>query len=658
LNPHDILIKAVGYGLLHREDLVDLQGAGVSRLSAREILSAFGLGDQERDLLTGSALSAGPLFEGRYLLLGDLGRGGMGVVSRAFDTTLNRVVALKRLLPEAAGSTAWDRFLREARALARLDHPSCVRVYDYGVSKEEETPFMALQLVLGRSLRDRLGDPSPAPWEEVARWGQQLSEGLAACHAVGLVHRDIKPANILLERSRPSRALLADFGIAFAAGEAERLTKTGGFLGTYLFCAPETLDTRNSEPNPRSDLYSLGLSLYVALTHVHPYDATSLPALLEALGRPIAPIQDYAPETPAWLASAIQRCLEYKPEKRFRDATELAYALAGGQSGAHAISSTPIPSAPAASGPSRQPWRVLGACALLGAGVAIGSVFPASRLVSGPTLSPTPAPRGAARSTSPTPAATPLLVRLQGSEWLNRKDGSVLVRIPAGDFIMGSDDGLENEKPRRRAHCESFLISRYEVTWAQFDAFCVATGRGLRRRKAVETRAGPLSVGPDHPVMGVSEEEALGYCRWAGGRLPSEEEWEYAARGASGRKFPWPDRAEVAKPANVADESAVRAGARIQGASPLDPTKGYDDGSPGTAPVGSYPDGVSAFGLLDMAGNVSEITGSVYGSGAPVLKGGGWLNSLWGARAAARHGGSGHSGFRLAMDVTADPDDP
>lgn len=652
-----MLIRAVGYGLLHPEDLEGLN-EGASRLDAWEILSAFGLGERERALLSGEPPS--DLFEGRYVILGDLGRGAMGAVSRAFDTTLSRVVALKRLLPEAAGSSAWDRFLREGRALARLDHPSCVRVYDFGISQTEETPYMALQLVLGRSLRDRLGDSEPASWQDVARWGQQLSEGLAACHAVGLVHRDIKPANILLERCKPSRALLADFGIAFAAGEAERLTKPGGFIGTYLFCAPETLDTRSSEPNPRSDLYSLGLSLYVALTHVHPYEARSLPMLLEGMARPIPPIQGLAPDVPDWLANAIHRCLERKPERRFRDATELAYALSGGQSGAHGLveASARDPGGGTGRGIG---MRLLLAGGLLAAGAALGAIpralgsggsaspsaiaelSPSATPSEGASPSPTPTPRGSA---APAPAQ-PLLRRLQGSEWLNTKDGSVLVQIPAGEFVMGSDDGLENERPRRSARCEAFLISRYEVTWAQYDAFCDATGRE-RKGRSVAAEQGEFGAGPNTPVFGVMPEEARAYCAWAKGRLPTEAEWEYAARGRTGRRYPWPDGAKVAQPANVADETTISAGvSKVY----IDPTKGYSDGFAFTAPVGSFPEGLSPFGLADMAGNVIELTSSEFEPGIPVLKGGGWSNSMYGARTSARFRNAPVAGFRIAMDL-------
>ena len=682
----------MGYGLLHREDLVEFKAAGASRLSVWDALSAFGLGESERALLTGNLESLqGATFEGRYVLLSELGRGGMGMVSRAFDTTLNRVVALKRLLPEAASSNAWDRFFREARSLARLDHPSCVRVYDYGVGQESEMPYMALQLVLGRSLRDRVSDPVPASWEEVARWGQQLAEGLAACHAVGLVHRDIKPGNILLERSNPSRALLADFGIAFAVGEGERLTKTGGFLGSYLFCAPETLDTRtNTEPNPRSDLYSLGLSLYVALTHVHPYDAKSLPRLLSRMEEPITPVQELAPDTPDWLASAIQRCLERKPEARFRDAADLAYALGAGQSGSYGVAEVLPESHPRDSGRSRWSLAIAGAL-LFGGGLLTGrsmgpgpeaapglaaasqapsasatrvSAAPAAPLAT-PAASPPPA-----LATSPSPSASvkeQTLVHVRGNEYRNVKDGSILIKIPAATFVMGNsrptpDSPDLNEAPAHYRSVGDYYIGKFEVTRGQWRRFCEATGRELRLPPNLSVSGNEQSVSAEHPMAGVGLEGAKAYCKWAGLRLPIEEEWEYAARGSDGRLYPWGSRwlPQGRRLANVVQSLEPGEAPILQrtGVSPL-------DAYPGTAPVDSFPEGVSPFGCFNMCGNISEWvstplaaypSGKLYEkspAGSAILRGGDFSLSAWSSRISSRNvanpapGNSGH-GFRVA----------
>jgi eukaryotic-like serine/threonine-protein kinase len=689
----EILIKAVGYGLLHREDLVALNASGASRLDVWDALSAFGLGSKERALLTGNLSSLqDSIFEERYVLLSELGRGGMGVVSRAFDTTLNRVVALKRLLPEAATSNAWDRFIREARSLARLDHPSCVRVYDYGVGKQSETPYMALQLVLGRSLRDRLSDPTPATWEEVVRWGQQLAEGLSACHAVGLVHRDIKPANILLERSSPSRALLADFGIAFAVGEGERLTKTGGFLGTYLFCAPETLDTRaNAEPNPRSDLYSLGLSLYVALAQGHPYDAKSLPALLKRMEQPIPPLQEAAPDVPDWLAAALHRCLEPDPEDRFRDAADLAYALGAGQSGTYAVAEV----LPPRTVPRRSRWPlVLGGVVLFGAGVLTGRALstapapaPSVAMASatpvpaspGPSSSPGPSPPSPGPSPSRAPKAAPPpdspgeLTHLGGNEYRNDKDGSILIRIPGGTFQMGNASPTANtpeinEAPAHYRAVEAYYIGKLEITRGQWREFCLKTGRKAQLPGNSTSAGEGLPVSDDYPASGVGLQEAKDYCEWAGLRLPTEIEWEYAARGPRSFRYPWGNSWLVRgrRVANVMQ--ALQPGEQRvltqTGVSPVDPY-------PGLSPVGSFAEGASPFGCLDMCGNVYEWVSTpleAYPSGklldeeragSSLVRGGSAHASAWTGASTTRavaspRPGTGTYGFRVARSSRRD----
>ena len=678
----EILIRAVGYGLLHPEDLRDLNQAGAERVGVWDALSAFGLGWQERALLEGKLEALSELiFEGRYVLLSELGRGGMGVVSRAFDTTLNRVVALKRLLPEAAASNAWDRFFREARSLARLDHPSCVRVYDFGVGQASEMPYMALQLVLGRTLRERIEDALPPPWEEVTRWGRQLAEGLAACHSVGLVHRDIKPANILLERTRPSRALLADFGIAFTVGESERLTRAGGFLGTYLYCAPETLDQRGAEPNPRSDLYSLGLSLYVALSGVHPYDAGSLPALLDGMGRPIRPLQELAPDAPPWLATAIHRCLERDPKDRFADATELAYALSGGQSGAHALPrarSQPVEPAPRK---SRWPLALAG-LALLAVGHLSGRVVGREALA--PSLAIASRPPGATptalarttpvREVAPSPSRAPgageaSLLHLGGREYRNLKDDSVLIKIPGGTFRMGGPKRQpgtsgDDEAPAHWRSLKTYYLGKLEVNWRQWRAFCRATGRPLPPQvSSIEGQATPVS--DEHPATSLNLEDARAYARWAGLRLPTEAEWEYAARGNRGRLYPWGNvwLAKGSRLANVIQtlEPGESESLRRTKTSPI-------DAFPGTSPGGSFPRGASPFGCLDMCGNVYEwVEGTLqpYPGGRLVdesrrgdalVRGGSYRGSAWSGRTATRGRASPaarHSDFGLRVAKSA-----
>ena len=173
---------------------------------------------------------------GRYQIEQVIGAGGMGIVLKGFDTDLNRPVAVKVLAPHLAHSgAARQRFAREARAAAAVVHEHVVAIYN--VESEEETPFLVIQYVPGRSLQDRVDQDGPLAAEEILRIGMQAAAGLAAAHAQGVIHRDVKPANILLE-SGVERALLTDFGLARAADDAS-LTHSGIVAGTPHYMSPE-----------------------------------------------------------------------------------------------------------------------------------------------------------------------------------------------------------------------------------------------------------------------------------------------------------------------------------------------------------------------------------------------------------------------------------
>ncbi len=188
-----------------------------------------------------------------------LGRGGMGIVLEAFDSRLQRNVALKVLDPELAGDEiSRQRFCREARAAASISHENVVAVHQVEKSGPDGLPYLVMQLVAGESLEQRLAREKHLPLREIVRIGMQAAQGLAAAHAQGLIHRDIKPGNILLEPPQ-DRVKLTDFGLARAA-EDVKLTTTGFVSGTPLYMAPE--QAMGEEPDPRSDLFSLGAILY------------------------------------------------------------------------------------------------------------------------------------------------------------------------------------------------------------------------------------------------------------------------------------------------------------------------------------------------------------------------------------------------------------
>jgi serine/threonine protein kinase len=209
---------------------------------------------------------AGELIAGRYRVVGALGRGGMGEVYRATDVVLGREVALKLMLPIPETLAAGERFLREARASARLDHPHVVAAYDFG--RYGAAYFLAMELVRGRTVREELRQLGPLPADRAECLVRQAAAGLAAAHAQGIVHRDIKPENLLL--TNDGSVKVADFGIVrFLDDATTTLTSGGQIIGTSHFLSPERVLGKPAEP--ASDVYALGCVLYQLLTGRPPF---------------------------------------------------------------------------------------------------------------------------------------------------------------------------------------------------------------------------------------------------------------------------------------------------------------------------------------------------------------------------------------------------
>ncbi len=273
---------------------------------------------------------------GRYLLQEQIGRGGMGVVYRAWDTELDRAVALKTLVgesstdrtpsPSPAGtpqSVGVARFLREARAAARLVHPNVIRVYDVG--QQDGRYFFTMELVQGAPLDKWIGASRPS-YVEIARTLEGAARGLHLAHAEGIVHRDVKPGNILVEPS--GRARLGDFGLAKDVelpSSAAELTRSGSLLGTPTYMSPEQAGGDGDAVSPRADVYSLGAVLYCALVGAPPFDSTSLVALLKAIMQedPVPPSKR-TPATPHDLEVICLKAMEKEPAARYASAGEMA----------------------------------------------------------------------------------------------------------------------------------------------------------------------------------------------------------------------------------------------------------------------------------------------------------------------------------------------
>jgi serine/threonine protein kinase/tetratricopeptide (TPR) repeat protein len=279
--------------------------------------------DTTINLFTALQAALGP----EYRLERELGRGGMGVVFLATDTTLDRRVAIKVVHPELAPhESITRRFLAEARTIARLRHPNIVAIHAAGSA--DGLLYYVMDEVAGESLRQRLTREGRLPTGETARIVSDLAGALDAARRAGVIHRDVKPENVLLDEST-GRALLADFGIArvVAAEAGSSSTGQGVAVGTPVYMSPE--QAAGEEIDARSDLYSLGVVAYEMLAGQPPFQGPHRIVVSKHIAERPAPIERLRPETPRELAGAIMRALEKQPSDRWQTGEELREALAG-----------------------------------------------------------------------------------------------------------------------------------------------------------------------------------------------------------------------------------------------------------------------------------------------------------------------------------------
>jgi eukaryotic-like serine/threonine-protein kinase len=269
--------------------------------------------------MAGPVGSFGP--EGRYRLVRRIGAGGMGEVWEADDVVLGRRVALKVLAQELADDErATRRFVREARATARLTHPNVARVYDFG--RDGGVPYLVMELLEGNTLADRPAG-GPLPPGEAARICAVVADALDAAHGRGIVHRDVKPGNVLLTPAGEVKVM--DFGIAAAADETHSTTGSGVY-GTAAYISPERAAGRPA--TPASDVYSLGAVLYELLTGRPPFLGDSPMAVIRAhMHERPRPVRELAPWVPARLADACEAALAKDPAQRPSSAAALAMRL-------------------------------------------------------------------------------------------------------------------------------------------------------------------------------------------------------------------------------------------------------------------------------------------------------------------------------------------
>ena len=260
---------------------------------------------------------------GHYEVTEVIGRGGMGIVFKAFDSALHRIVAIKVLAPQlATSSAARRRFEREARAAAAISHEHIVAIY--AVEEAKGLPYLVMEYVAGVALQERLDRRGALELKEILRIGMQAAKGLAAAHAQGLVHRDIKPANILLHNG-VERVKITDFGLARAADDAS-LTQSGYVAGTPQYMAPE--QARGDAVDHRADLFSLGSVLYALCAGQPPFRASTAMAVLRRVSEESPqPLAEVNPDIPHWLVEIIDKLHAKNPAERFQTAQEVADLL-------------------------------------------------------------------------------------------------------------------------------------------------------------------------------------------------------------------------------------------------------------------------------------------------------------------------------------------
>ncbi|MGB0387245.1 MAG: SUMF1/EgtB/PvdO family nonheme iron enzyme [Ardenticatenaceae bacterium] len=559
---------------------------------------------------------------GRYKITGRLGEGGMATVYRADDPHFKREVAVKVLPHQFQHDPEFrQRFEREAQIIASLEHQTIVPVYDFGEYGGQ--PFIVMRLMNGGSLQDRLKN-GPLALPEIARIFGALAPALNKMHQRAIIHRDLKPSNILFDED--NIPYIADFGLAKSAQATWQLTKSDAFIGTLAYMSPEQARDATNLDN-RSDIYSLGAILFEMFTGKYPYHHVHPPALPHYhMSEPVPRLDEVQKGLPATCQTIINRAMAKNPNDRYATATGLSEALQ------ELVQPWTAPQSP----PSRPVNWLLPVLGLLAVVILGMSWFIFTGL-----RTPTPA-----TTTAPviiiSPGVTPTTT-------ISAKDGMTMVHVPAGDFLMGSldDDGVafDGEKPQRTVFLDAFWIDQTEITNGMYQR-CVQDGE-CQEPIALEAESGePSYANPeltDHPVTHVSWDDADAYCEWAQRRLPTEAEWEKAARGPGGRIYPWGNENMAPNLANFCDNSCQENWAN----------QDIDDGYPTTSPVAKLPDGASPYGVQDMAGNVSEWVADwyddTYYQNAPdsnppgpedgqerVLRGGSWFNEARLLRAAYR----------------------
>jgi formylglycine-generating enzyme required for sulfatase activity/tRNA A-37 threonylcarbamoyl transferase component Bud32 len=481
-----------------------------------------------------------------YKIEKTLGAGGFAVVYLARDIHLKRRLAVKVLSPDLVSSkTVLERFRREAETVAQLSHPHIVPLHFIG--QKDDLLYLAMECIDGGSLADWIEREGKLPTADVIRIICEVASALNYAHKRGVIHRDIKPQNVLIEADT-GRTLVTDFGIARTA-EGSSLTASGMLVGTPAYLSPEQVT--GSPTDHRADIYALGVMSYEMLTGQPPFTGpTPTAVLLKRLSEAPTPIAKLRPDAPQVLRDVIDGMLAQNPDERFQSGAEIVRALGG---------ATPVSGHHGTAEIVMRNRRKKKALRNLWISVGLGAVLGVAAL-------------------------SWALVGRSGKRTTVAAVDSGMVLIAAGKYTIGSDSGLDIVQPAHEVQLAAFGLDSLEVSVADYARFVTATGA-----------LAPWGDNkPDErlPVTRVLFSEAGSYCFWrhkdGGGRLPTEDEWEAAARGTEGRLYPWGNVPQMGW-ANTANAQR-----------------------PGPAPVGSFPQGRTPLGVHDLVGNAWEWTSSRY----------------------------------------------
>jgi serine/threonine protein kinase len=621
------------------------------------------------DYLKGKAMAGfiGQSF-GRYQILERLGEGGMATVYKAYDSRLDREVAIKVIRRDAFPADQMEmllkRFERESKSLARLSHPNIVGVLDYG--EHEGSPYLVMEYLSGGTLKELLG--KPMPWQDAIALILPIARALEYVHDRNIINRDVKPSNVLMtEKGMP---MLTDFGLVKVFGDEAKdstnLTSSGSGLGTPDYMAPEQW---TGEPTAQSDLYSLGVVLYEMITGHRPYTAdTPAGVLLKQATEPLPLPKQYISDLPQNVEAVLLKVLAKQPKDRYPDmhtfVEELQNLLAGKNVLATLTKTETLreqmtgkirrpqsdPSAQAAASRSRMVPILAGLGGLCLIAAVGGYLFlsnsglliattPTDTATLPPTAIEIPATEEIEATAVPVDVATEVVPTEPAisTEFKDEKNVT-MVYIPGGEFTLGTDEtGDVGSTPAHEVSVDAFYIDKYEVTNEAYDAcvYAVECRRPLKTGSATRNTYFNNDVFAKYPVIYVDWKMAVAYCEWRGARLPTEAEWEKAARGMEDERiYPWGDTAVDCSFANI-------------------------HGCTGdTVPVDQYATGQSPYGVYGMSGNVWEWTSSLLAPypydatdgredpderGERIARGGGW-------RAFGGNGENSRVDTRLKLD--------